>query len=207
MQTLLEQLSALVPLAAAATEGPWSVTMESCDCEPGCNCQPWVHAIRMAGPIPESRLAGTGYEFDREVGDMSEETAAFIAAARNLLTPANLTALTAALAAPVAAEAGRNPLVAFLLSSDTGMSSKAIAARYAGVTPCNGYFSHPYDSSDFGRCHRLLQLVPAIDINVMRGASPVWDRLVEYWPALTAAYEQQADWKGFQALIEPLTRS
>lgn len=175
--TLLEQLQQLAPLGAQATARPWEVKTN------GNTVQSHAIAGVCSGISPKT------------------SNAAFIVAARNLLTPENVTLLVAALA-PAPAQ---NSLIAFLLSSDTGMSSKAIAARYAGVAPQAGYFNFPYDSGDFGRCHRLLELVPGLDIAIMRGASATWDRLVAAWPALTTAYEAlQApnDYKHFRALIE-----
>lgn len=47
----------------------------------------------------------------------------------------------------------------WLLSDDTGVSSKAIA-RHMALGHDMGYSSPPSDSSDRGRCIRLLELIP-----------------------------------------------
>lgn len=88
-------------------------------------------------------------------------------------------------------------------SEDIGMSSEAIAARALGLPPKrNNYYGIPYDTYDFGRCYRMLKACPAVRIDCMRGASPVWDRLVEAWPQLTACYEAKPeDYRHFKPHI------
>jgi len=95
-------------------------------------------------------------------------------------------------------------LARWALTDDTGMSSKAIGHRYLGLPPAHGYYSHPHDAGDFGRCYRLLNAMPEIDIAIMSGASSAWNRLVGNWPALTMAYEDelpQGRWPLFQSLL------
>ena len=78
-------------------------------------------------------------------------------------------------------------LAEWFASSDTGMSSKAIALYLSG-----GVATHatPLDSSDFGRCHRLLIHMGWQDrIGEMAKVSNRWAVLTEIWPALTAAYD------------------
>lgn len=48
-------------------------------------------------------------------------------------------------------------LVDWYSSDDTGSSSKAIAAFMTGRSSSGDF---PWDGGDFGRCHRLLQLIP-----------------------------------------------
>jgi hypothetical protein len=100
-------------------------------------------------------------------------------------------------------------LARWALTDDTGMSSKAIGSRYLNLPPPHGYYSHPHDSADFGRCYRLLQAMPQIDIAIMRGTTQTWDRLVAHWPALTMAYEHelpQERWPEFHALLNTILR-
>ena len=83
--TLLEQLQQLAPLAAAATPGPWKNAgafnsqegyfIETTDNEPICEV--------------------FGNTVNEQGDEYGEDDAAFIAAARNLLTPENLTLLVA----------------------------------------------------------------------------------------------------------------
>ena len=99
--TLLEQLQQLAPLAAHATAGPWID-----HCAATGNNAPFApddevaissaSAPADAAPI-ERVVVGIGY-YDGVRIACSREDAAFIAAARNLLTPENLTLLVAALA-------------------------------------------------------------------------------------------------------------
>ncbi len=71
----------------------------------------------------------------------------------------------------------------------TGLSSKAIALYLSAGVPTHNV---PHDSSDFGRCHRLLTLMGWHDrIGEMAQVSGQWAVLVEIWPALTAAYEAE----------------
>ena len=79
--TLLEQLQQLAPLAAQATAAPWAL------CSPS-----FPEAINTADDKQHIALANLG------PGIPHMANAAFIAAARNLLTPENLTLLVASLA-------------------------------------------------------------------------------------------------------------
>ena len=99
MRTLLDQLQQLAPLAALATEGPWAFA-------PAGDYDAWV-LIREAD-IKRHHEEQEAFDF-ASVGHIAD--AAFIAAARNLLTPENLALLVAALARPAAADADLLPLV------------------------------------------------------------------------------------------------
>ena len=81
--TLLEQLQQLAPLAAAATAGPWRY---------GSSMELSQHEVTQTFVFQDSKVSD----------DDEWNNAAFIAAARNLLTPENLTALCAALAGAAA---------------------------------------------------------------------------------------------------------
>lgn len=52
------------------------------------------------------------------------------------------------------------------------------------------YPYHPVDIHDFGRCYRLLELIPEwkSKITIMKDVSPKWLHLVTYWDALTNMY-------------------
>ena len=119
MQDLLKQLLELMPLAASATEGPWMLTTTNANPRGLRNYQQVVRATDtgILGGIPhpkttmqlqfeaygEIRLQSDGTPDGYWPTAETKANAAFIAAARNLLTPENLTLLVAALAAPVAA--------------------------------------------------------------------------------------------------------
>lgn len=85
-------------------------------------------------------------------------------------------------------------LQAWLNSDDTGASSKAMAARLFGlpIRPSDST-CHPWDPSDFGRCHRFLEAVPDARprLQEVAGLSPVWARLIAAWDELTALYLQE----------------
>ena len=80
MQDLLKQLQQLAPLAAQTTQAPWRTGYDSEDC-----------SYRIMHPIGKSEV-----EYIL-CGELDQDDAAFIAAARNLLTPENLTLLMTAL--------------------------------------------------------------------------------------------------------------
>lgn len=82
----------------------------------------------------------------------------------------------------------------WLLSGDTGTSSKTICAVMTGskmgVSP-----DLPYDPSDFGRCYRLLALFPEWRNRLPEVAEqfPIWRPMVEAWSELTALYEEESN--------------
>lgn len=70
----------------------------------------------------------------------------------------------------------------WLLSDDTGLSSKAIVAAATG---CEGIMHYPSDPADIGRCFRLLNKIPiAHGIAKMAEVCPVWKALWEHWSEL-----------------------
>lgn len=80
---------------------------------------------------------------------------------------------------------------AWLTNGDTGISSETIwsvltghPVRRAGV---------PRDPQDFGRCHRLLKVMPAWRARLPEVAAkyPEWKPLVDAWDELTALYEEE----------------
>ena len=81
-------------------------------------------------------------------------------------------------------------LLKWLLSDDTGISSEAIAAKMNGLEPPRQWGSHPHDTGDFGRCHRLLVIMPEYSdrLDEMRELSPEWAALVEDWDDITRLY-------------------
>jgi hypothetical protein len=77
---------------------------------------------------------------------------------------------------------------AWFMSGDTGTSSKTIWSVMTGIPiDCADV---PYDPSDFGRCHRLLEKFPEWRERLGEVAAryPVWGPLVREWPALTRRY-------------------
>ncbi|SFF05284.1 hypothetical protein [Nitrosomonas sp. Nm166] len=81
-------------------------------------------------------------------------------------------------------------LIKWLISGDTGISSKAIVAQMTGVETNNGWSDYPRDGADFGRCHRLLEIMPEFKVRIeeMSQRSPQWAVLVKHWAELTDLY-------------------
>lgn len=67
--------------------------------------------------------------------------------------------------------------------------------------------ARPYDPDDFGRCHKLLAMVPEFRgrMERMKECGPEWSDLVDHWDELTAMYEAKDEgmYKRVQQLTEP----
>lgn len=76
----------------------------------------------------------------------------------------------------------------WLMSDDTGISSKAIMARMLDGVVCS-WHDYPHDAGDLGRCLRLLDRIPAWKprIGEMAACGPIWEALVKQWDALAEA--------------------
>lgn len=79
----------------------------------------------------------------------------------------------------------------WIVNGDTGTSSITIWSVMRGVRPKNA--DVPYDPDDFGRCYRLLKVMPAWRgrLSEVADAYPKWRPLVEAWDELTALYEEE----------------
>jgi hypothetical protein len=73
-------------------------------------------------------------------------------------------------------------VIDWLLSDDTGESSKCIVSQLVGGGQRT---SHPYDPDDLGRCVRLLRLVPSL-----RGRLPAMACVSRQWAALVGAWDE-----------------
>jgi hypothetical protein len=85
-------------------------------------------------------------------------------------------------------------------TTDSGMSSMTIASvlvpelRQACLARLDydaGFW--PRDPDDFGRCHRLLALIPdgVARLGEVSAAYPKWSRLVAAWRELASLYEEE----------------
>ncbi len=92
---------------------------------------------------------------------------------------------------PVPKESADGDYIGWLSNGDTGLSSKVIWHRMTGRP--NRDNSYPLDPSDFGRCYRLLKIMPSWRARIaeMGDVSAVWKRLAESWEELTALYERE----------------
>lgn len=79
----------------------------------------------------------------------------------------------------------------WIVGGDTGMSSKVIWSVAQDVTPESS--NPPSDPSDFGRCYRLLKLIPEWRpfLNLVATRYKEWSALVAHWDELTALYEDE----------------
>lgn len=77
----------------------------------------------------------------------------------------------------------------WMCGRDTGVSSLAVAAATLGAMPLS-QSCQPHDSDDFGRCYRLIALVPEArdGVRALAGHSVAWERLAENWDGLSALY-------------------
>lgn len=100
-------------------------------------------------------------------------------------------------------------LVTWWHGYDTGLSSRFIAAAYSGSTALLQVTepAAPHDTSDVGRCVRLLDLAlanrcdwrSALYLGLLPKLCPTWGPLVENWSEIEFAYhedvEAQAEWR------------
>lgn len=82
----------------------------------------------------------------------------------------------------------------WIVSDDTGISSNTIWAVMMGAVKNDApwhQFDLPYDSDDFGRCYRLLNLIPEwrARLGEVSARFPIWGPMVAAWDELTALYE------------------
>lgn len=94
--------------------------------------------------------------------------------------------------APKATENG--DAMAWLGNDDTGISSETIWSVMMGQQPRPRWYpGTPRDPSDFGRCYRLLQVMPEWRPRLREVAEKYheWRPLVEHWDELSALYEEE----------------
>lgn len=86
----------------------------------------------------------------------------------------------------------------WIAGDDTGCSSRAIWAHMSGAKRRVSASDYPHDPSDFGRCYRLLALVPEWRPRIAEMAvyGPHWAALVGVWDDLEAMYETALDTVG-----------
>lgn len=82
----------------------------------------------------------------------------------------------------------------WIVGGDVGASSRAIWGHMMGATLKNAAFDYPSDCGDFGRCYRLLKLIPEWRPRVLEMAryGKVWAALAVSWDELERLYEHDA---------------
>jgi hypothetical protein len=87
-----------------------------------------------------------------------------------------------------------NKIAVWALSGDTGVSSETIACIAMGITEeqRRWRFDIPGDAGDFGRCYRLLKVVPELRnaLPLVADKFPKYRPLVDIWDELTSLYEK-----------------
>jgi hypothetical protein len=80
-------------------------------------------------------------------------------------------------------------------NGDTGISSETIWSVLLRRTIARSYWHPdvPHDPADFGRCYRLLKIMPSWRGRLPEVAAkyPAWKPLVDAWDELTALYEEE----------------
>lgn len=96
---------------------------------------------------------------------------------------------------PVAKPTAEGDPIAWLTNGDTGVSSETMWSVLTGRRIGKRYWypDVPQDPDDFGRCYRLLQVMPSWRARLGEVAAryPAWKSLVAAWDELTALYEEE----------------
>jgi hypothetical protein len=87
----------------------------------------------------------------------------------------------------------REETLIWLLSDDTGRSSKTLCSCLYLIPTKNDERNYPHDPADFGRCKRFLEtLAPEDKKTALLNVSAVgkaWRRLVDEWDRLEFLYD------------------
>jgi len=88
---------------------------------------------------------------------------------------------------------GVQSLESWILGPDTGTSSRTIAHVLAGVVGPLDWPDIPLDPDDFGRCYRLLKLIPGWRerMGEVSAKYKAWKPLVDHWDELESLYEEE----------------
>jgi hypothetical protein len=85
-------------------------------------------------------------------------------------------------------------LLRWLLSNDTGMSSKTLCACFFNIPTIDNCANYPGDPGDFGRCYRFLALLTNAEkeqaLQKVAKISLVWEALVREWDMLEKMYRE-----------------
>jgi hypothetical protein len=93
------------------------------------------------------------------------------------------------------AAAGGDALEEWIRGGDTGISSHTIAEILSGRSGLCGAWGRgaPHDAEDFGRCVRLLELIPGWRdrLSEVAEAEPAWAGLVDAWDEVEDLYREE----------------
>lgn len=84
----------------------------------------------------------------------------------------------------------------WITGDDTGISSRALWRHMTGREQDprdRGFGTYPHDPADFGRCHRLLVIMPEWRgrIGEMAAYGKVWAALAARWQDITDSYSDE----------------
>lgn len=98
--------------------------------------------------------------------------------------------------------------VNWLLGDDTGGSSKSLLRAALGIA--EKYSSYPSDTGDFGRCSRLIKLIPATKDGLAKlsETSGYWKALAARWDEIDAlcATDNKAAYALMKSILNPIER-
>lgn len=85
----------------------------------------------------------------------------------------------------------------WVVGNDTGISSKTIWAVMMGIeidNPRSWKWGTPRDPSDFGRCYRLLSLIPEWQsrLKEISDIFPAWQPFVDNWQQMAILWESES---------------
>lgn len=96
---------------------------------------------------------------------------------------------------PLPKETRDGDAIGWLINGDTGISSETIWSVMMSRRIEKSYWRAdvPQDPDDFGRCYRLLKVMPSWRERLPEVATkyPAWKPLVGAWDELTALYEEE----------------
>lgn len=89
----------------------------------------------------------------------------------------------------------KEKILDWMVTGETGISSKTIACHLAGL-PRPQFSCHPLDPADFNRCLLLLKAVPELRplLPRMSELSEVWASLVERWDEVEHSFVNEVGW-------------
>lgn len=92
----------------------------------------------------------------------------------------------------------------WLTTGRRGVSSNTMLQVIERIRCVNGSTSHPWDPSDFNRCHLLLQAVPELreGFPLLAATSKPWKALITHWDELTAMLLEEQRTKQYGSMYE-----
>lgn len=150
----------------------------------------YAHGVLVFGSLPVPMLSALAKAYPH-LPEMDTGIASATGATLALVTKDGGKAWRAEIEA---ANAHRSTLDRWLHGCDTGTSSLTIAHVLGGVPMASDrHPSEPCDPADFGRCSRLLDLMPGWRERLGEVAErfPRWAGLVAAWPELEALYAEE----------------